>query len=159
MDDTKCNTQNRWRSVDANFQIGAVTMSLSQLPTMAANTLIVGKCCSTALESYKMQHPRLLTLCWRSVDDMLTLCWRSVDGLLMLRWGSVWGEGTSTLKNLRIKATNISIRDNYHSAARGWFKMQHTKSWTFCCHSFSDWGFDHVASSLTHKCCQYVDYG
>jgi len=89
--DTRCNTQNRWRSVDAHFQIGAVTVSLSLLRTKAANTLIMGKCRSTALESYKMQHPRLLTLCWPSVDALLKLCWWSVDALLTLivRWSDV----------------------------------------------------------------------
>ena len=84
LDDTWCNTQNRWRSVDTHFQIGCLTMSLFLLRTKAANTLIMGNCHTTALESYKMQHPRLLTLCWRSVDALLTLCWWSVDALLTL---------------------------------------------------------------------------
>jgi hypothetical protein len=75
---TWCNTQNRWRYVDAHFQIGAVNMSPSLLHTMSANTLIMGECRSTACESYKMQHPRLLTLCWYSVDALFTPCWRSV---------------------------------------------------------------------------------
>jgi hypothetical protein len=87
--DTRCNTQNRWQSDDAHFHIGAVTVSLSLLRTKAPNTLIMGKCHSTVLESYKMQHPRLLMLSWCSVDAQLMLSWRSVDTLLTLCWRSV----------------------------------------------------------------------
>jgi hypothetical protein len=79
LDDTRCNTQYCWPAVDAHFQTGAVTMSHSLLPTQAANMFIKGKCCSTNLGLFKMQHPRLSTLCWRSVDVLLILCWCSVD--------------------------------------------------------------------------------
>ena len=90
-DDTRCNTQNRWHSVDAHFQTGAVTMSPSLLPIKAANTLIFGKCCSTALGLYKMQYPRLLMLDWHSIDALLMLCWCSVPALLTLsiRWSDI----------------------------------------------------------------------
>jgi len=64
-------------------------MSLLLLSIKAANMLIMGKCCSTVLGLYRMQHSRLLTLCWRSVDAQLILCWCSVDALLTLCWCSV----------------------------------------------------------------------
>jgi len=131
-------------------------MSLSLLPTKAANKLIMGKCRSTALESYKMQHPRLLTLYWHSVDALLMLCWRSVDGLLTVCWPSLSGEGTSTFTILPIKAANTSIMNKCHSAALGWYKMQHTKSLMLCWRSFSDWGCDQVAFSFAHKGCHYL---
>jgi len=91
LDYTRCNTQIRWRSVDAHFQTGAVTMMLFLLHIKAADTSIMGKCHSIALGLYKMQHPRLLTLCWRSVDALLMLCWRCVDALLTLicRWSDI----------------------------------------------------------------------
>jgi len=88
LDYTRWNTRNRWRSVDADFQTGAVTMSLSHLQRTAANTLIMGLCRSRALGLYMMQHPKALTLCWHSVDTLLMLCWRSVDVLLTCCWRS-----------------------------------------------------------------------
>ena len=148
LDDTRCNTQNRWRSVDAHFQTGAVTMSPSVLPTKAANTLIMGKCHSLALGLYKMQHPKLV---------MLGGC--SVDALSMLCWCSLSGEATSTSAILPVKASNTLIMDNSHSTAPGWYKMQHTKSLTLCWHSFSEWRCDYVAFCFPNKGCQHIDYG
>jgi hypothetical protein len=127
LDDWRCYTQNRWRSVAAHFQIGAVTMSLSLFRTKAANTLILGKCQSIAFKSYKMHHRRLLMLCWRSDDALLKLCRRSVDGLLTLCWGWLSGETTSTLTILPIKAANTLIIDKCRSVAPGWYKMQNPK--------------------------------
>jgi hypothetical protein len=89
LDYTRCNTQNRWRSVDAHVQTDAVTMSRLHLHRTAANTFIMDICHSTAIGIYMMQHPKALTLCWNSVDTVLMLCWRSVDALLMLCWHSV----------------------------------------------------------------------
>jgi len=155
----RCNTQNRWCSVDAYIQTGAVTMSPALLPINAANTLIMGKCPSTALGLCKMQHLRLLMLCWWSVDDLLMICWCSVDALLMLCWRSVSGEATLTLTILRIMAANTSIMDKSCSTTLGLHKMQHPKSLTLCWRSFSEWGCDHVAVSFAHQGCQYVEYG
>jgi hypothetical protein len=86
LDYTRCNTQNRWRSVDTDFQSGAVTMSRSLLLRTAANMMIMDISHSRALGLYKMQCPKSLTLCWHSVDTLLTLCWHSVDTLLTLCW-------------------------------------------------------------------------
>jgi hypothetical protein len=106
-----------------------------------------------------LNHTRCNTQdCWCSVDALLMLCWRSVDALLTLCWRSLSGEATSTLTILQIKEAITSIMDTCHSAALGWYKMQHTKSLTLCWRSFSDWGCDHVAFSFDHKVCQYVDY-
>ena len=68
MDNTRCNTQNRWRSVDAHFQTGDVTMSRSLLFITADNKFIMSIYRSRALEIHKMQHPKSVTLCWHSVD-------------------------------------------------------------------------------------------
>jgi hypothetical protein len=54
------------RSVDA---WGVAALRQTILPIQAANTSIMGKCHSTALGLYKMQHTKLLTLCWRSFSD------------------------------------------------------------------------------------------
>jgi len=64
-------------------------MSRSHLQITAANTVIMGLCCSRALGLYMMQHPKVLTLCWHLVDTVLMLCWRSVDALLTRCWRSV----------------------------------------------------------------------
>jgi len=56
-----------------------------------------------------------------------------------------------------IKAANTSIMGKCSSTALGLYKMQHTNSLTLCWRSFSDWGYDHVAISVTHNGCQYVD--
>jgi len=95
---------------------------------------------------------------WHSVDNPLTLCWYSVDTLLTLCWRSVWGVAVSTHTISPIKAANTSIMDKCHITALGLYKMQHQKLLTLCWHSFSDWGWDHVAFSFAHQGCQYVDY-
>jgi len=86
LDYTRCNTQNRWCSVDAHFQTGAVTMLRSLLLRTAANTMIMDICHSRALGLYKMQYPKSLTLCWHSVDTVMMLCLPSVEALLTLIW-------------------------------------------------------------------------
>jgi hypothetical protein len=48
---------------------GVAVSTHTILPIKAANTLIMGKCSSTALGLYKMQHTKLLTLCGRSSSD------------------------------------------------------------------------------------------
>ena len=155
----RCNTQNRWRSVDAHLQTGAVTMSRWHLHRTAASTLIMNRCRSRALGIYMMQHPKALTLCWHSVDTVLMLCWRSVDGVLMLCWRSFWGVTVSTNTIMPIKAANTSIMDKCCSTALGLYKMQHTKSLTLCWRSFSDRCCDHVTIAFARNGCQYVNYG
>jgi hypothetical protein len=51
-----------WRSI-----WGVAVSTQTILPIYAANSSIMDKCCITALGLYKMQHPKFLTLCWRSV--------------------------------------------------------------------------------------------
>jgi len=46
-----------------------------------------------------------------------------------------------------------------HITTLGLYKMQHPKLLRLCWRSFSDWGWDHVAFTLAHQGCQYVDYG
>jgi len=123
-------------------------MSSCLLSTKAAKRLIMGKCRSTAVVLYKSHHPRLLTLCWRSVDALLIICWRSVGARLTLCWHALSVEAMTTLIILPITAANISIMDKCRSAALGWHMMQHTQSLTLCWRSVSDWGCDHVAFSL-----------
>jgi len=156
---TRCNTQNRWRSVDAHCQSGAVTMSRSLLFRIAATTMIMDICRTTALGLYKMQYPKSLTLCWHSVDALLMLYWRSVDTLLTLCWRSFGGVAVSTHTILPVKAANTLIIDKCRSTAFGLYKMQPTKSLTLCWRSFLDWGSDHVAIAFAQNGCQYVDYG
>jgi len=86
MDFIWCNTQNRWHSVDNLLTLcgcsvdnpltlcwrsfwGVAVLTHTVLPIKAANTLIMGKCRIKALRLYKMQHPKLLTLCWPSFPD------------------------------------------------------------------------------------------
>jgi len=79
-----------------------------------------------------MQHPRLLMLCWLSVDALLMLSWRSVDALLTLCWRSLSGEAISTLTKLPIKAANTSILDTHRSTALRSYEMQHPKYLMHC---------------------------
>jgi len=64
-----------WRSVDAVLTLcwcsfwGVTVLTNTILPIKAANTSIMDKCRSIALGLYKMQHTKLLTLCWRSFSD------------------------------------------------------------------------------------------
>ena len=159
LDYTRCNTQNRWRSVDAHFQTGAVTMSQSHLHRTAANMLIMDICRCRALGVYMMQHPKPLTLCWHSVDTVLMFWWRSVDAVLTLWWHSFWGVTVSRNTILPIKAINTSIMDKCRSPALGVYKMQHTKSLTVCWPSFSIRCSGHVTITFAKNGCQYVDYG
>jgi hypothetical protein len=110
------------------------------LPIKNANTSIMGKCRSTAHGLCKMQHTKLLTLCWRSFSD----------------WGGV---AVSIYTILPIKAANTSIMGKCLSTALGLCKMQHTKSLTLCWCSFSDWACDHVTIPFAHNGGQYVDSG
>ena len=157
LDYTRCNTRIRWRSVDAHFQTGAVPMMLFLMHIKAADTSIMGKCHSIALGIYKIQHPRLLMLCGRSVDALLRLCWRCVDALLTLCWRSFSGEVTLTYTVLPIKAAKTSIMGKSRSIALGLYMMQHPTLLTLCWHSFSQLGCDHVAFSFARKGCRYVD--
>jgi len=59
-------TKNCGASIDA-WGVAALTQTI--LPIQAANTSNMGKCHSTALGLYKMQHTKSLTLCWRSFSD------------------------------------------------------------------------------------------
>jgi len=59
-------TNNCGGSIDA---WGVVALTQTILPIKAANTSIMGKCRSTALGLYMMQHPKSFTLCWRSFSD------------------------------------------------------------------------------------------
>jgi len=125
LDDSRCNTRNHWRFVDTHLYNGSVTMSRSLLSLKAADTLIMGKCCSIALGLYMMQYPRLLTLCWRSVDALLTLCWRSFFGV-----------ATTAFTILSLKPANTSIMGKSRSIALGLYKMQHPKLLTLCWRSY-----------------------
>jgi len=120
-------------SIDA-WGVAALTQTI--LPIKAANTSNMGKCCSTALGLYKMQHTKLLTLCWHSF----------------------WGVTVSTNTILPIKAANTSIMDKCRSTALELYKMQHTKSLTLCWRSFSDRCCDHVTIAFAQNGCQYVDF-
>ena len=59
-------TRNCGVSIDA-WGVAALTQTI--LLIKAANTSNMGKCRSTALGLYKMQHTKSLTLCWRSFSD------------------------------------------------------------------------------------------
>jgi hypothetical protein len=159
LDYTRCNTQNCWRSVDAHFQTGAGTMSQSVLRITAANMLILSISRTGALELYKMQHSKSLTLCWHSVDAVLMLWWCSVDALLILCWCSFWGVAVSAHTILPINAASTSIMGKCRSTSLGLYMMQHTKLLMLCWRSSSDWGCDHVTITFAHHSCKSVDYG
>ena len=86
LDYMRCNTPNSWcsadalltlcwRSVDAlltlcwRWFLRVATSTLTVVPTKEANTSIMGKSRRTGLGLSKMQHPQLLTLCWRSFSE------------------------------------------------------------------------------------------
>jgi len=139
--------------------LGVATLTVAILPIAAADNLIMDQCRSTALGLFKMQHPKSLMLCWRSVDALLMLCWRSVDALLMLCWRSNLGVATSTSTILPIKAVNTSIINNSLCTTLGLYNMQFPKSLMLCWHTFSKWCCFHVTISFAFKGYQYSDYG
>jgi hypothetical protein len=154
LDDAWCNTQHHWRSIDAYFQTGVVTMLPTLLPAKVANTLILVQCRLAP----PVNQTRCNTQdCWCSVDPLLMLYWCAVDALLTLCWRSLSGEATWTLTVLPIMAANTSIMDNSGTTSLGWHKVQHPKSLMLCWRSLSYWGCDHVAFSFAHKGCQFVD--
>lgn len=61
---------------------------ITMLSRIDAEALIMSKFRSTACRFYKMQHPQMFTLSWRSVDALLKLCWLSGNGILKLCWHS-----------------------------------------------------------------------
>jgi len=86
LDYTWSNAQNHWHSVDNLLTLcwcsvdnllthcwcsfwGVPVLTHMILPIKAANTSIMGKCRSTALGLFKMEHPKLLLLCWHSFSD------------------------------------------------------------------------------------------
>jgi len=52
-DSPRCKAANRWCSVDAHFQNGAVTMSISLLPVKATNTSVT---CSSDQVTFRLHH-------------------------------------------------------------------------------------------------------
>jgi len=90
---------------------GGNDVDTNYIAHIGGQTSIMGKCHSTTLGLYKMQHPKSLTLCWHSVDAVLTLCWRCVDTVLTLCWHCV-----DTLLTLMFRCSN---RDNNDIAYNG----------------------------------------
>ena len=101
--------------------LGVAISTLMIFPKKVVNTSIMDRCHSTALGLHKMQHPKLLTLYWHSVDAVLTLCSRSL-----------WGAVTSTFTIFPIKAANNSIMGTLWSTALGLYKIQHQNVLTLC---------------------------
>jgi len=62
-------TKKRWCSIDAHFQNGAVTVSLSLLLIKAANTLVIHNSEQIASHLSYLQHWELLMLRWRSFSE------------------------------------------------------------------------------------------
>jgi len=62
---TKCTASNRWRSFDAHFQNGAVTMSYTVLPRKAAIKLVIDSSDQVTFTLPYLQDEKWLALCWR----------------------------------------------------------------------------------------------
>jgi len=67
----QCNSKNCWRSVDANFQDGVGSISLSLFPVKAANNFVMTVCNLSPPRLPKIQDQQLLTLHWCSVQDVI----------------------------------------------------------------------------------------
>ena len=159
LDFTRCNPPNHWHSIDTHFRTGDMTMLQFLLLRMAANTSIIDICRSRPLGLHTMQQPKLLTLCWHYVATVLMICWRSVDALFILCWHAGWGETVSTNTMLHVIGPNTSIKGTGCSATLGLYTMQHTKPFTPCWGSFSDWGWDHVVITFVHNGYKYLASG
>jgi hypothetical protein len=109
-----------WRSVDAVLTLcwrsfwGVTVSTNTILPIQAANTSIMEKCHSTALQLYKMHHTKSLPLCWRSFSDCVV---------------------TLSQFHLRRMAANTLILGLCCSKALGLYMMQHPNPLTLCWHS------------------------
>jgi len=66
LDYPRCKTKNRWRSVDAHFQNGAGSVSLSLLHIKAAYTSFMNVCIQLPLRLPKVQDQKSLTRGWLS---------------------------------------------------------------------------------------------
>jgi len=121
-----------WRSVEAllTLNLRCSDIDTNHISHKGGQTSIMGKCHSTDLGLYKMQHQKLLTLCWHSVDALLTLCWCSVNAVLTLCWRSFWGVVTLTLNISPIKVANTSIIGICRSTALGLQQIEYPNSLT-----------------------------
>jgi len=129
-------TRNCWRSVDAHFQNLAVTVSLSLLPIMAANMMIMHNSKQITTKLPYLQDQKLLRLCRRLFYVVVAL----------------------SLTILPTKAASTTSMGQYCSIAVGLCKMQHHKSLIFRWRSFSERGSDCVVFCFAYKGCQYVGY-
>jgi len=75
-------TRNRWRSVDAHAQNGAVTVLLSLLPIQAANTSVMHNNDQVSGELPYLQDHKSLTLRWRSLKRILHSTSAAVDNCI-----------------------------------------------------------------------------
>jgi len=66
LDYPRCETKNRWHSVDAHFHDGAGSISLPLLPIKGANTPFMTRCNQSPVRLHNMQDQKLLTVCWPS---------------------------------------------------------------------------------------------
>jgi len=66
LDNRRCKAKNRWPSVDVHIQNGAMTVSLSISPIMAAITSIMPNQYQITLWLADLEDWKLLTLHWRS---------------------------------------------------------------------------------------------
>jgi len=62
-------TKYRWRSSDAHFQHGAVTVSLSHLPINVADTLVMDNSERIAYQLTNLQNQKWLKLHWVSFSE------------------------------------------------------------------------------------------
>jgi hypothetical protein len=143
-------------SVDA---WGVAVLRQTILPIQAANTSIMGKCHSTALGLYKMQHTKLLTLCWRSFSDWgwdhVAICFahngcQYADSEYM-SYRSPWIIQDATLK---IIDTLLTLCWHCVDALvmLCWRCVDALLMLILRCSSIG-------AHDITYKCCQYFDYG
>ena len=131
-------TKNRWCSIDAHFQHGAVTMSISPLPIEAADTLIMDNSKQIASQTTYLQDQNSLTLRWRSFS----------------------GSAVTLLPSLLpIKAADTLVMDNSEQIASQLNHLHDQILWTLHWCSFSEWGCYLVAVCFAYKGWQYIYYG
>jgi hypothetical protein len=131
-----CNTQHCWGSVDAHFQVVAIS-TLTILIKKVANTSIMSQCGSTAVWLCIIQCQKSLTLHWRSCS----------------KWGI-----TLSICFLPIKASDTLIMHNSEQIS---LQLPYLKDINFLMvswQSFSEWGSDHVTWTFVYKGRQFVVY-
>jgi len=184
---SRCNTKNRWHSVDAHFQYWAGSVLLLFLTRKAATTAFMNCCIQSPVRLHKIHSETSLTLRWGSFSEwgsdfvVSNFCqerlpvrgwWIAATRSLFNyctyktknRWCSIDTPfqdvtGSVLLVVWTWKAANTLFMNGCNQSPLRLPKMHSQESLTLNWCWFSELGSDGVIYSVSKKGCLYVDYG